>query len=33
MDNLNLKTNISEILSLYPQTLTVFRKFGISVSG
>jgi hypothetical protein len=33
MDNLDPKTNLAEILSLYPQTLNILRKFGIMTSG
>lgn len=33
MDHLDLKTNLSVILSKYPQTAATFRKFGISTSG
>ncbi len=33
MDHIDLKSNLSEILSKYPQTALVFKKFGISISG
>ena len=33
MDHLDLKTNLAEILSKYPQTAHTFRKFGISTNG
>ena len=33
MDYLDLSTNLSDILSKYPQTAKTFRKFGIQTSG
>jgi hypothetical protein len=33
MDHLNLNSNLSEILSKYPQTASMFRKFGIPTTG
>jgi len=33
MDNLDLTTNIADILCKYPQTAKTFRKFGILTSG
>lgn len=33
MDDLNLNSNLAAILSKYPETFHVFRKFGITTSG
>jgi len=33
MAHLDLNTNLADILSKYPQTAKVFRKFGILTSG
>lgn len=33
MDNLDLSTNVGEILCKYPQTAKTFRKFGMLTSG
>lgn len=33
MDHLTLKTNLADILTQYPQSAALFRKFGLPVSG
>lgn len=33
MDHLDSESNLAEILSSYPQTLNILKKFGIMTSG
>lgn len=33
MVNVDLNTNLAELLSLYPQTAAMLRKYGIPTAG